>query len=282
MQPYVVKQGDHLPLLAYQFGFDADAVWNDPANDDLRKQRPDPNLLLPTDVLYIPDQVDKPPATYSLQTGQTNSFVSDPPKVSLVVVFADTDRASQPFTVTEVPDLTGLSTDGDGCATFDVPITAQQISVVFASDGATFLVNVGHLDPIDTLSGAAQRLQNLGFLDPALDINGIEVDTVRAALQALQAGQSDDSGDDSSEGDADPPPSSGSDDGDALSDDPFADDAAGGDVTQYDDYAQDGSDSSPADSPPQSAQGAQDDPGMDDQGTPDDRAQKLLLDAHGS
>ncbi len=279
MQPYVVKQGDHLPLLAYRFGFDADAVWNDPANDDLRKQRPDPNLLLPTDVLYIPDQVDKSPVTHSLQTGQTNAFVSDPPKVSVVIVFADSDRASQPFTVTELPDLTGLSTDGDGSATFDVPITLQRVSIVFASDSVTFLVNVGHADPIETLSGVAQRLQNLGYLDPDLDIDGLEVDTARAALQALQAGQSDDSDDDSSEGDEDAPQSSGSDD--ALSDAPFADDVAEGDVTQYDD-AQDGSDASSADSPPQSSQGAEDDPALADDGTPNDQAKKLLQDAHGS
>jgi len=104
MQPYVVKQGDHLPLLAYRFAFDADSVWNDPANDDLRKLRPDPNLLLPTDVLYIPDQVNKKPVVHSLQTGQNNLFVSDVPNVSLVVAFADPARASQAFTVTECLD----------------------------------------------------------------------------------------------------------------------------------------------------------------------------------
>jgi hypothetical protein len=68
------------PLLAYRFGFDADTIWQDPANEDLRKQRLDPRLLRPTDILYIPDQVDKEPVSHALQTGQTNSFVSNPPK----------------------------------------------------------------------------------------------------------------------------------------------------------------------------------------------------------
>jgi hypothetical protein len=281
MQPYVVKQGDHLPLLAYRFAFDADSVWNDPANDDLRKLRPDPNLLLPTDVLYIPDQVNKSPVPHSLQTGQSNLFVSDVPNVGLVVVFADPARASQGFSVTECPDLKGLSTDGDGHATFDIPISMQKVSIVFASDGATFSIKVGHLNPIETLSGAAQRLQNLGFLDPAMDLDGLDVDTVRAALLALHAGPSDPSGQTGAEG-GDAPPSSGADDGSDLSDDPFGDDDDTGDVTKYDNYAQDGTAPPDSASLPQSASSQGDSPTMSDDGTPDDQAKKLLLDAHGS
>jgi len=59
MQPYIIKQGDYLALLAYTFGFDANIVWNDPTNADLQKLRPDPNILFPGDVLNIPDQVNK-------------------------------------------------------------------------------------------------------------------------------------------------------------------------------------------------------------------------------
>ncbi|MGA3123798.1 MAG: hypothetical protein ABSF69_23795 [Polyangiaceae bacterium] len=102
---------------------------------------------------------------------------------------------------------------------------------------------------------------------------------MRAALQALQAGQSD--------GQAgavgwDAPPSSGADDGSELSDDPFGDDDDAGDVTKYDDYAQDGTDPPEPASLPQSAPSQEDGPGMSDDGTPDDQAKKLLLDAHGS
>ena len=59
MQPYVIRQGDYLALLAYKFDFDADTVWGDPANSDLRKLRPNPNLLWPTDVLYISRRFDQ-------------------------------------------------------------------------------------------------------------------------------------------------------------------------------------------------------------------------------
>ncbi len=58
MQPYVIRQGDHLAHLAHKFGFDPQAVWQDGSNDELREARPDPNILCPGDVLYIPDPVD--------------------------------------------------------------------------------------------------------------------------------------------------------------------------------------------------------------------------------
>ncbi len=55
MQPYVIKQGDYLTALADRFDFDADSVWNDDANKDLRDLRDDPTILCAADVLYIPD-----------------------------------------------------------------------------------------------------------------------------------------------------------------------------------------------------------------------------------
>jgi hypothetical protein len=51
MQPYVVRENDFLLKIAFEFGFDADSVWNAPNNDDLRRLRPNPNQLFPGDVL---------------------------------------------------------------------------------------------------------------------------------------------------------------------------------------------------------------------------------------
>ncbi len=65
MEPYVIRQGDTLATLAYRFGFDADVVWNDPKNDDLRKLQSAPNILKPTDILYIPERARAPPSRSS-------------------------------------------------------------------------------------------------------------------------------------------------------------------------------------------------------------------------
>jgi hypothetical protein len=124
VQPYVIRQGDYLGKLAHEFGFDANDVWNDPQNAQLRQAgqlSQDPNILNPTEILYIPDQ-DTPPATHSLTTG------------------------------------------ADGTVTLAIPATQETFSVVFTSDGTTFTCGVGYVDPISTVSGVAHRLQNLGYL----------------------------------------------------------------------------------------------------------------------
>jgi hypothetical protein len=62
MYPYVIKQGDYLAKIAHRFGFDAIAVWNDETNATLRTVRPNPNILYPGDVLYVPGPSARPPA----------------------------------------------------------------------------------------------------------------------------------------------------------------------------------------------------------------------------
>ncbi len=207
MQPYVIRQGDYLLSLARQFGFDADTVWNDPANADLRKLRPDPNILWPTDVLQIPDP-NAPPATKSLVAGTTNAFVSDVPTVSITVTFTDASLASQAFAIQELPDLTPPPTDASGKLTFSAPVTLQTATIVFTDAGQTFKLNIGHLDPIGTLSGVFQRLQNLGYIDADVRSDSINVDCVRMALRAFNAAAPSDPPASSPDSSTDGPPSS--------------------------------------------------------------------------
>ncbi|MGA2451390.1 MAG: LysM peptidoglycan-binding domain-containing protein [Polyangiaceae bacterium] len=183
MEPYVIRQGDTLATLAYRFGFDADVVWNDPKNDDLRKRRSDPNILKPTDILYIPERASAP--SFTLVTGTMNSFVSYEPTVPIHVHFVDRRLASQPLTVGELEDLTGLSTDSSGWAKFDAPVTLRTATVTFPEVPFTCTLRVGQLDPINTLSGSYQRLRNLGYIDATYD-DTCSLDVVRSALAALK------------------------------------------------------------------------------------------------
>lgn len=53
---YTVVRGDNLSRLARRFGLRGwRAIYDHPWNADFRRQRPDPNLIHPGDVLYIPD-----------------------------------------------------------------------------------------------------------------------------------------------------------------------------------------------------------------------------------
>jgi hypothetical protein len=191
LQPYVIKQGDHLALLAYKFGFDADTVWSDPTNAQLRQAghlSQDPNILNPTDMLYIPDQ-NVPPVMKSLAPGSTNTFVSDAPSVTVTVKFSDATLASQACKVQELPDLTGLTTDASGQISFSVPVTLSTATIVFTGSGSTVECQIGGIDPVSSATGVFQRLRNLGYLESNLDFDPNDLDATRAALKALKASQ---------------------------------------------------------------------------------------------
>jgi hypothetical protein len=307
LQPYVIKQGDHLALLAYKFGFDANKVWNDPKNADLRKLRPDPNILWPTDILYIPDQ-NVPPVMHTLTTGATNTFVADPPTVTVSLRFLDDDLASQAFTVQELPNLAGLTTDAEGRATFPAPVTLATATLAFETAGRIVSAQLGGLDPIDTLSGVFQRLKHLGYigLDEVFDATNLEV--LRTALRALKAAQAGppDSSPSSARPDSSPNPSAlgpGSDPSPLTADSegaPPSSAPASGPPASSSSRPPPPSDSSPGSTPappssggsvappssPPSSPNADSTPpsngGLNDDGTLDDETRALLLKVHES
>ncbi|MGH7295831.1 MAG: hypothetical protein ACRELB_12890 [Polyangiaceae bacterium] len=282
MQPYVIKQGDYLAQLAHRFDFDADTVWNDDKNADLRKSRPDPNMLWPSDVLYIPDQVDKEPKTISLDTGATNTFVADAPTVTITIKFVDDDYASKPCTVQELPQLTGASTDAGGVLKFDVPVTLGVATVQFEDPACTCYCEIGGLDPAATLSGIFQRLQNLVYYadDETVDTSG-DLATVRGAVRAFKApapGGGPPAGTDSGDGSQDDAgPASSQDDSTGTD---ITGDAGSGDSADADDPSNGSSGAASSEGDPAANSNA-DDAGLGDDGTMDDDLSQLLLTAHG-
>src|SRR5262245_51884844 len=52
---YEVQQGDTIASIAGEFGLFPDAVWNHPDNAELKSKRKDPHVLMPGDVVHIPD-----------------------------------------------------------------------------------------------------------------------------------------------------------------------------------------------------------------------------------
>jgi hypothetical protein len=184
--------------------FDADTVWNDPANDDLRKLRPESNILFPGDLPHVPDQ-DLPPVTHALTIGSTNTFtVPDAPTMTLTHKFVGADAptyASKAFTVQELPALTGLTTSGDGVATITVPVNLPSATVMFTDSDETCVLDLGDMDPINTLYGLYKRLVNLGAIsafsefDTDTSLNNLRL--LRAGLLALKAAQGSPDDDDS-------------------------------------------------------------------------------------
>lgn len=164
MDPYVVRKGEHLLGLATRMGFEATSVWEAPENERLRAQRNSMHILAPGDVLFVPKA--RPKKWLPVTMGSVNRFVATVPTMPVTVRFLWSGRPlpGAACTVRELPRLRGLATGADGVLTLQVPATTVAITLDFASPAISAGLWLGHLDPLRTPSGLAQRLQNLGYM----------------------------------------------------------------------------------------------------------------------
>lgn len=188
MNPYVVKQGDYLTQLAHDLGFDKDAVWNDDKNADLRASRPNPEMLYPGDVVYLPDQS---PTPSPMAQGTENGYAADVPTVKVTVTFSNEDPAqslaNEAYEVDGLPVTSG-TTDGNGEASFDVPVIVRDFTVTFTAKEYAFHILVGSVDPPTEESGLRFRLANLGFYRRVADDE--DADALAGAISDFQKANS--------------------------------------------------------------------------------------------
>jgi N-acetylmuramoyl-L-alanine amidase len=170
MASYTIKQGDHLAKVARQFGFRHwETVWKAGENADLRAKRPDPNVLYPGDVLFIPEKQDK---EESKPTAKQHRFRVKISKIKLRIVVRDFDNL--PLTNTECKlEVEGavypLTTDGKGQIEQLIPESAENGKLAIPDLDFELPLHIGHLDPVDIDTGWKARLINLGYHWGTLD-----------------------------------------------------------------------------------------------------------------
>lgn len=190
---YTVVQGDCLHSIAYHFGFgDYRTIYDDPHNADFRAKRPDPNLIYPGDALYIPDFK---PRDDSCPTDMNHKFklLVQPTYINLRIQDPADQAIAAAKYVLALKDH-NLSfrgkTDDDGWIKRPIPPDAQFGTLRVwpnPSDHETSFeweVRLGHLDPLDTVSGVKGRLNNLGY--DCGDINDTEDDQYDQAVRQFQ------------------------------------------------------------------------------------------------
>jgi len=210
---HIVRQGECLASIAARYGESPDAIWNDPANAALKQQRDDPKTLLPGDRLQIPDLKA---GEESVSDGQRHKFkykgkplkvrvkvMKDPEPEPEAAEDADDDYAYQdpkyktpeaelepdantPFVLNVDGTLIDGTTDGDGIAEAIVSPGARQGMLTLnpgKPEERTILLALGALNPVTEVSGAAQRLTNLGYPAPKGDKESPEL---AAAVKAFQ------------------------------------------------------------------------------------------------
>jgi Putative peptidoglycan binding domain len=182
---HVVKQGESIATLAAATGHLADAIWKAPENDELRRKRADPAVLMPGDRVFIPEKKQK---TVTVKTGAAQKFEATVPKPPLRVRLevGGVRQASKPYVLTvDGKELRG-TTDGTGLVEQKVPIHARTAALRIGegNDALVWMLDLHGLDPVNETSGVQERLRNLGY-DPG-PVDGVLSERTRAAIAAFQ------------------------------------------------------------------------------------------------
>src|SRR5581483_2711205 len=188
---YTVAQGDHLAAIAWRYGFtEYSIIWDHANNADLKKKRQNPNVLFPGDVLYIPDREQREEPR---PTDQTHNFVLKRNLLKLHLKLRDHYEkpiANAPCVLVVDGDSHNLTSDGNGELQLEIPPSASQ-SVLLIQDteqspygGMAIPIKIGHLDPVDEISGQQGRLNNLGYYFG--DIDGNDSPRFRMAVEEFQ------------------------------------------------------------------------------------------------
>jgi putative peptidoglycan binding protein/LysM domain-containing protein len=185
---HVVKQGECLSTIAAQYGFsDWHDIYNDGANADLRKKRPNPDVLYPGDEVTIPEFASK---SVDAPTRTKAKFVVRTPKRPLKLKMLDQHGLpikNEPYTAVAGKVMFYGVTTGDGEISVDLPATAGSLAIWIACEERT--LTLGALNPMedvpdDGISGVQGRLLGLGF-DPG-PLDGEIGPLTSAAIVAFQ------------------------------------------------------------------------------------------------
>jgi len=188
---YTVEQGDCFSSIAEEFGFaDWHTIYEHPNNAELREQRPNPNILFPGDILYIPDKQIK---DVDRSTDLAHQFVIKSPKTWLRIKIRDGQEApaagcKYQLEIDDVPFPKG-KLGGDGLLEVKISAKAEKgVLTVWFDDqapvGTTWKLLLGHLDPVDKMRGIQARLNNLGYSSGAVD--GIIGPITQGAVRSFQ------------------------------------------------------------------------------------------------
>lgn len=185
----LVRQGECLSSIAAKAGLKSwEDIYRHPNNAKLREQRPNPNVILPGDRVFIPD------ITKGMEQGATEQrhefrLLREPSVLKICLL----DEAWQPlahksYTLTIGLEVREGSLDGDGKFEETIPVDIQSIKlmVVLAppDDTASWTLNLKHLDPVEEIVGIQERLNNLSLAPGAID--GIVGSKTEEAIRRFQ------------------------------------------------------------------------------------------------
>ena len=186
---HTVKLGEYLSAIARHYGFsDYRVIWDHPENAALKSKRKNPSVLYPGDQLHIP--VKKTREEIGTTEERHRFRLKGKPLMLRLVI---RDLGHQPLANTPCELHVGnrtydLTTDDQGRIGQEIPLDSQEGFVLFTDPLVPFQrgipIRIGHLDPVEEVSGQQARLNNLGY--DAGPVDGKDGEKFRFALQEFQ------------------------------------------------------------------------------------------------
>lgn len=186
-QVHVVQPGDSTTGLAYRGGLFWESVWNHSKNSDLKQKREKPNVLAEGDEIFIQD-LEKGSESCATETKHRFRRKGIPEKLNVRLTdHRDKPYADKPYTLEIDGTRTEGTLDGDGWLRVSIPPDAKVALLKVGKHGDLVrrTLQLGHLDPIDLLTGVQARLKNLGLYTGLID--GQESDALKRAAARFRA-----------------------------------------------------------------------------------------------
>jgi N-acetylmuramoyl-L-alanine amidase len=162
MPKHTAGDSDSIPSLAHENGHFWETLWNHPANAELKSKRKTPYVLAPGDLVEVPELRLK---DYDGAADTRHKFVRKgvPAKIKIQLFRLGEPRRNEPYVLIIDDEVIHGTTDGDGI--IERYVTPNSKGGVLKLDGGkeVYPVRIGELNPVDTTSGARQRLNNLGY-----------------------------------------------------------------------------------------------------------------------
>lgn len=193
MASHTVKQGECFISIAAKYGYGGkwEDLYNHADNASLKEKRPDPFCLMPGDVISVPDD-DGYSESVKIKKGKKHTFVIKRPKALVTLKLVDTQNeplADAPYELHIDDEIIKGNTDADGLIEEEVSAEAEEAKVLFWPNPdfperlKTYELEMGHLDPVEEISGKQGRLINQGF--PLARVDNTAGDKTNSALAHL-------------------------------------------------------------------------------------------------
>jgi N-acetylmuramoyl-L-alanine amidase len=162
---WTVGSGECIISIAEETGQSWQTLWDHPQNSKLKQARGVPNVLLPGDKVFVPPIRTK---TQDCETDKLHRFIlkSTPLEFVIRVYKEDRPQANEQYILNVEGRVTTGNIPSDGTIRCPLLPTDQSGTLLIGSndDLDQYNLSFGTLDPVQSPSGLAARLRNLGLL----------------------------------------------------------------------------------------------------------------------